>query len=74
MAKLGGSWDDYGSGKIHKEKVVKKLERINGLRDLLKVWETHEAQNGNKDEDHKYVLELRAKLRCAQNQYEAMAP
>ncbi len=74
MAKLGGSWDDYGSGKVHKEKVVKKLARINGLRDLLSVWEKHESQNGHKDSDHKYVLELRAKLRCAQNQYEAMAP
>ncbi len=66
MAKLGGSWDDYGSGKVHKEKVVKKRERIVGLRALL---ETHEK---DPDADHAYILQLRAKLRCAQNQFVAM--
>ncbi len=66
MAKLGGSWDDYGSGKVHKEKVVRKYERIQGLKALL---QTHED---DPDHDHSYVLQLRAKLRCAQNQFEAM--
>lgn len=74
MAKLGGSWDDYGSGKIHKEKVIKKELRILGLRDLLRTWEEHEAKNGHKDSDHKQVLKVRAELRCAQNQLEAMSP
>ncbi len=68
MAKLGGSWDDYSSGKVHKEKVVKKYERIQGLQGLLKTWEEHD----NTAETHAYVLQLRAKLRCAQNQFEAM--
>ncbi len=66
MAKLGGSWDDYGSGKVHKEKVVKKYERIQGLEALLA---THES---SENPDHPYVLKLRARLRCAKNQFIAM--
>ncbi len=66
MAKLGGSWDDYGSGKVHKEKVVKKYERIQGLKALLA---THEA---DENADHDYILSLRARLRCAKNQFIAM--
>ncbi len=66
MAKLGGSWDDYGSGKVHKEKVVKKYERIQGLEALLA---THEA---DENADHDYILSLRARLRCAKNQFIAM--
>ncbi len=68
MAKTGGSWDDYGSGKVHKEKVVKKYERIQGLKALLATWEA----NDDTAETHAYVLELRAKKRCAENQFEAM--
>ncbi len=66
MAKLGGSWDDYGSGKVHKEKVVRKYERIQGLEALLA---THEA---DENADHDYILSLRARLRCAKNQFVAM--
>ena len=36
------------------------------LKDLLEMWEPLEADN------HEYVLELRAKLRAANNQLEAM--
>ncbi len=73
MSRTGAQWDDWEQGKTHKTRVVKKLERIQGLRALLETWETREAENGHQDSDHSYVLELRAKLRAAQNQYEAMA-
>ncbi len=67
MAKQGASWDDWESDKKHKVARIAKRERIAGLKDLL---ETHEA---NPDNDHEYVLKLRARLRAAQNQLEAMA-
>ncbi len=67
MARQGASWDDYESDKEHKVRRIAKLQRIQGLRDLL---ETHES---NPDNDHAYVLKLRARLRAAQNQLEAMA-
>ncbi len=66
MARQGASWDDYASGKEHNARVVKKVERIQGLEALLA---THEA---DPDADHVYVLELRAKLRCAKNQLISM--
>ncbi len=68
MARFGAQWDDWEQGKAHKARAIKKLQRIQGLKDLL---ETHEA---NPDTyDHEYVLKLRARLRAAQNQLEAMA-
>ncbi len=66
MSRIGAQWDDWTQGKVHKDKVVKKYERICGLEALLA---THEA---DPDADHAYVLELRAKLRCARNQFVAM--
>ncbi len=67
MSRQGASWDDYYQDQEHKARRIAKLQRIQGLRDLL---ETHEA---NPDNDHEYVLKLRARLRAAQNQLEAMA-
>ncbi len=67
MARFGAQWDDWEQGKAHKARAIKKLQRIQGLKDLL---ETHEA---NPDYDHEYVLKLRARLRAAQNQLDAMA-
>ncbi len=67
MARFGAQWDDYEQGKAHKARAIKKMQRIQGLKDLL---DTHEA---NPDNDHEYVLKLRARLRAAQNQLEAMA-
>ena len=67
MSRQGASWDYYEQDKEHKVRRIAKLQRIQGLRDLL---ETHEA---NPDNDHEYVLKLRARLRAAQNQLEAMA-
>ncbi len=67
MSRQGAQWDDYGQDREHKVRRIAKLQRIQGLRDLL---ETHEANPGN---DREYVLKLRARLRAAQNQLEAMA-
>ncbi len=67
MSRTGAQWDDYEESKQHKQRRIAKLQRIQGLKDLL---ETHEA---NPDNDHEYVLKLRARLRAAQNQLEAMA-
>ncbi len=67
MSRQGAQWDDYEQDREHKVRRIAKLQRIQGLRDLL---ETHEANPNN---DHEYVLKLRARLRAAQNQLEAMA-
>ncbi len=67
MSRTGAQWDDYEQDREHKARRIAKLQRIQGLRDLL---ETHEA---NPDNDHEYVLKLRARLRAAQNQLESMA-
>ncbi len=67
MSRQGAQWDDWQQDQEHKARRIAKLQRIQGLRDLL---ETHEA---NPDNDHEYVLKLRARLRAAQNQLEAMA-
>jgi hypothetical protein len=68
MSRFGAQWDDYEQDKEHKARRALKMQRIQGLKDLL---DTHEA---NADTyDHEYVLSLRARLRAAQNQLEAMA-
>ncbi len=67
MSRQGASWDDWEQDREHKARRIAKLQRIQGLRDLL---ETHES---NPDNDHEYVLKLRARLRAAQNQLDAMA-
>jgi len=67
MSRQGASWDDWDAGKKHALKVLKKQERIDGLKALLEEWEPFDPDN------HEYVLELRAKLRAAQNQLDAMA-
>ncbi len=73
MVKHGSSWDDFAAGKRHAAKVVKKQQRIAGLKDLLAMWEKYEVEHGNREADHKYVLHLRAQLRNAENQKQAMA-
>ncbi len=67
MSRTGAQWDDYEESKQHKARRIAKLQRIQGLKDLL---ETHES---NPDNDHEYVLKLRARLRAAENQLNAMA-
>ncbi len=67
MSRQGAQWDDWTQDQEHKVRRIAKMQRIQGLRDLL---ETHEA---NPDNDHEYVLKLRARLRAARNELEAMA-
>ncbi len=69
MSRQGASWDDWEQDKPHKKRMIKKVERIEGLKDLLA---THERLDDSRY-DHEYVLKLRARLRAAQNQLEAMA-
>ena len=56
-------WD-----RAHQQKRIAKLEKIQGLRALLEMWE----QRLETEEDHQYVLSLRARLRSAENQFNAM--
>ncbi len=72
MSRQGASWDNWEQDKPHKKRMIKKVERIDGLRDLLEAWEKID-ESGYDEETHAYVLHLRAKLRAAQNQLEAMA-
>ncbi len=67
MARQGASWDNWEQDRDHRERVIEKRQKIKTLRSLL---EMHEA---NPDNDHEYVLKLRARLRAAQNQLHAMA-
>ncbi len=66
MSRTGAQWDDYEQDREHKVRRIAKSQRIQGLKDLLK---THEECNS----DHAEILKLRARLRAAQNQLEAMA-
>ncbi len=50
----------------HRDKRQKKKERVQFLKSLLLMWESKD------DADYNYILELRAKLRNAQNQLAAM--
>ena len=54
--------------RLHREKLLKKAQKVCGLQDLLEEWETVP------DADYDYVLGLRARLRSAQNQLTAMRP
>ncbi len=73
MSRQGAQWDNYEQDRPHKKRMIKKVERIKGLQDLLKTWEQHEEKNGFRASDHNEVLKVRARLRAAQNQLEAMA-
>ena len=61
-------WDSPEHSRNHSAKLLAKIQRIDTLKALLEMWETHPTH------DHSYILELRAKLRQAQNQLEAMQP
>ena len=53
--------------RVHRDKLQRKYEKIETLRALLEMWEA------NPDHDHEYILELRAKLRSAENQLASMS-
>jgi hypothetical protein len=54
--------------RIHRQKLSRKIQRIDGLRALLEEWEAFPEL------DYQYVLRLRQRLRSAENQLEAMKP
>ena len=60
-------WDTREGARVHQEKLIRKMQKIEGLKALLQMWEE------NPDHDHAYILELRAKLRSAENQLAAMS-
>jgi len=60
-------WDH---DKKHRDAVVRKLERIQGLVALLDTWEENPQDN---DEYRKYLGKLRQKLHSARSQYQVMA-
>ena len=60
-------WDSMQAERIHREKMQRKYEKIQVLRALLEEWEAFE------NSDHAYILQLRAKLRAAENQLASMS-
>ena len=66
MTRQRSFWDSHHLDRIHQQRLIKKRQRIQGLLDLLNTWEAHHQP------DHPYIRELRAKVRSAENQLEAM--
>jgi hypothetical protein len=62
-------WDRWDQDKIHREKLIAKAQKIQGLRALLEMWEERPDEV-----DREYLLALRARLRSAENQFAAMKP
>jgi hypothetical protein len=69
MSRQRPQLDSWNHERVHREKRIKKIEKIHGLQALLEMWEPMENDS---DTIHDYVLELRRKLRCAENQFAAM--
>ena len=55
----------------HRQKVIKKLEQIQGLEALLADWEAHPQDS---DDHREYLRHLRDRLRSVRVQYDAMKP
>jgi capsule polysaccharide export protein KpsE/RkpR len=53
--------------RIHKEKVIAKLEKLRMLKANLDTWESMP------NPDYDYLRELRARIRSVETQYNAMA-
>ena len=67
MAKRAGYVGWVEMDKRHRDKVQRKYEKIETLKALVEMWES--------DPDaHEYVVELRARLRTAVANLEAMKP
>ncbi len=73
MSRQGASWDDYYQDQEHKARRIAKLQRIQGLRDLLDTYEEVEKSDGLTEKQYQEMLKLRARRRAAQNQLAAMA-
>jgi hypothetical protein len=63
------SFRNWNEERKHREVRIKKLEKIQGLESLVATWEPLAIKSAD---NHEYFLELKRKLRCAQNQYRAM--
>jgi hypothetical protein len=61
------TWTDE---KTHRQKVIAKLQRIQGLEALLHEWETRQHDS---EENYQYVLKLKERIRRARNEYNAFA-
>ena len=59
--------ESYDLDRIHSQRLLQKVQKIDTLKALIEMWE----QNPNA---HDYVIQLRAKLRSAENQFLAMRP
>lgn len=73
MSRQGASWDDYEQDKPHKARRIKKELRIQGLKDLHGTYEKVQVSKGLTEKQYQEMLKVRARLRAAQNQLEAMA-
>jgi hypothetical protein len=73
MSRQGASWDDYYQDQEHKARRISKLQRIQGLRDLHDTYEKVQISAGLTEKQYQEMLKVRARLRAAQNQLEAMA-
>ncbi len=73
MSRQGAQWDDYEQSKESKARRIAKLQRIQGLRDLLETYDELEKANGLTEKQYQERLKLRARLRAAQNQLSAMS-
>lgn len=68
MSRQWLAWDSQEHIKIHRERLHRKTQKIATLKALLEMWEATPTH------DHAYILRLRAKLRSAEHQLEAMLP
>ncbi len=73
MSRQGAQWDDYEQSKESKARRIAKLQRIQGLRDLHDTYEKMQVSTGLTEKQYQEMLKVRARLRAAQNQLDAMA-
>ncbi len=66
--------ESWGSAKLHREKVAKKDQRIQGLEDLVETYELREKAIGLSTTEHESLLLARAHLRNARSQRSAYKP
>ncbi len=74
IKRVGHSRDRWENAKLHREKVAKKQERIDGLKDLLDTYELREKTVGLSTTEHESLLLARAHLRNARSQKAAYKP
>jgi hypothetical protein len=68
MSRQVTSWDSYELDRERRDKLQRKMQKIDTLRALLEMWESRPDEV-----DHDYLLALRARLRSAENQLAAMS-